>query len=138
VPVITLTWPCCLLVDVDSNNMSTDVITKLPSGNAVISLCQIPQPTEGHGWTIKNGVLEPLWTDEEEKLTLPRYVIDDLLNDVQDSDKAEDGDCILRNGIDDTMDSDDSDEAQKQKKNTTRTLSVNSIGLVRFWHSSVK
>jgi len=38
---------------------------------------------------------------EEEEMSLPQDVIDDLLNDVHDSDKEEDedGDCILQNGI---------------------------------------
>jgi len=47
---------------------------------------------------------------EEEELTLPQDVIDNLLNDVHDSDREEeeDGDCILQNGIEDTLDSDDS------------------------------
>ena len=48
------------------------------------------------------GVLEPLWTEEEEEFTLPQDVIDDLLNDVHDSDEEEDGDCILQNCICDT------------------------------------
>jgi len=45
-------------------------------------------------------------------------------HNINDEDEK-DGDCILQNGIDDPLDSDDSDEAQKQKN--TRTLSVNSI-----------
>jgi len=49
----------------------------------------IPLPTEGHGWTMKNEVLEPLWAEEEEELSLPQDVIDDLLNDVHDSDEEE-------------------------------------------------
>ena len=61
---------------------------------------------------MKNEVLEPLWAEEEEKLSLPQDVIDDLLNDVHDSDEdEEDGNCMLQNGIDDTLDSDDSGEA---------------------------
>jgi len=72
----------------------------------------IPQPIEGHRWTVKNEVLEPLWAEEEEQLSLPQDVIDDLLNDVHDSgEEEEDGDCILQNGIDDTLDSNDLDEA---------------------------
>jgi len=58
----------------------------------------IPQPIEGRGWTMKNGVLEPLWTEEEEELTLPQDAIDNLLNNVHGSDEEEeDGDCILQN-----------------------------------------
>jgi len=58
----------------------------------------IPQPIEGHWWTMKNGVLEPLWTEEEEELTLPQDAIDNLLNNVHGSDEEEeDGDCILQN-----------------------------------------
>jgi len=38
--------------------------------------------------------------EAEEEMSLPQDVIDDLLNDVHDSDKEEeDGDCILQNGI---------------------------------------
>jgi len=60
---------------------------------------------------MKNEVLEPLWTEEEEELSLPQDVTDDLLNAVHDSDEEEeDGDCILQNSIDNTLDSDDSDE----------------------------
>jgi len=37
---------------------------------------------------------------------------DEILNAVHDSDEEqEDGNCILQNGIDDTLDSNDSDEA---------------------------
>jgi len=72
----------------------------------------IPQPTAGHGWTMKNGVLKPQWAEEEEELTLPQDAIDNLLNDAHDSDEEEeDGDCILQNSIDNTLDSDDADEA---------------------------
>ena len=112
-PVITLTWPRCLLVDIVSNNMSAAVITKLPSGKpSEEPVPDIPQPTEGHGLTMKNDVLEPLWAEEEEELSLPQDVIDDLLNNVHDSDEEEeDGDCILQNGIDDKLDSNDLDEA---------------------------
>ena len=72
----------------------------------------IPQPTEGHRWTMKNEVLEPSWAEEEDELSLPQDIIDDLLNDVHDSDEEEEnGDCILQNGLDDILDSNDSDEA---------------------------
>jgi len=73
---------------------------------------EIPQTIEGHGWTMKNEVLEPLWAEEEEQLSLSHDVTDDLLNDVHDTDEdEEDGDCMLQNGTDDTLDSDDSGEA---------------------------
>jgi len=38
---------------------------------------------------MKNEVLEPSWAEEEEELSLPQDVIDDLLNDVHDSDEEE-------------------------------------------------
>jgi len=38
---------------------------------------------------MKNEVLESLWAEEEEELSLPQDVIDDLLNDVHDSDEEE-------------------------------------------------
>ena len=72
----------------------------------------IPQPTEGHGWKMKNGVMEPLWEEEEEEWSLRQDVIDKIPNAVHDSDEEEEnGDCILQNGIHDTLDSSDSDEA---------------------------
>ena len=49
-----------------------------------------------------NEEWESLWAEEEEELSLPQDVIDDLLNDVHDSDEEEDGDCILQNCIGDT------------------------------------
>ena len=76
----------------------------------------IPNPTEGHGWVVNNGSLEPLWTEEVEELTLPQSVIEDLVNDVPGSDDEEEDDresqCILQNGVDDSLDSssEDSDE----------------------------
>ena len=84
---MTLTWPSCLLVDVVSNNMSTAVITIWKHSDQPVP--DISQPTAGHGWTMKNGVLEPLRTEEEEELTLPQAVIDDLLNDVHDYNEEE-------------------------------------------------
>ena len=68
----------------------------------------IPEPTHGHGWVRNNGILEPLWTEEEEELVLPQDVIDGLLEDVLDS-EDEDGQYILQNGLDDSLDSDDSE-----------------------------
>jgi len=68
------------------------------------------------------GVLEPLLAEEEEEFTLPQDVIDDLLNDVHDSDEEEDGDCILQNCIGDTT--------ILMRLKGRRTHSVNSI--VRF------
>jgi len=62
-------------------------------------------------WTMKNEVLEPMWTEKEEELSLPQDVIDDLLNDVHDFEEEDEGDCIFQNVIDDTLDTDDSDEA---------------------------
>ena len=76
----------------------------------------IPNPTEGHGWVINNGSLEPLWTEEEEELTLPQTVIDDLVNGVPGSDDEEDDrECFLQNGLDDSLDSSSEDSDQDEK-----------------------
>ncbi len=60
---------------------------------------------------MNNGVQDPLWTEEEE-LTLPQPIIDDL-NDVSDTDDEDEGESILQNGLDDSLysSSEDSDEA---------------------------
>ena len=47
----------------------------------------IPNASEGHGWHVSDGILQPLWTDEVEELTLPESVIDDL---VRESERNED------------------------------------------------
>ena len=70
--------------------------------------------TDRYGWVLNNYILGPLWTEEEEELTLPQTVIDNLFNDVPDSDEEEENDreCVLLNGLGDTQDfsSKDSDE----------------------------
>ena len=78
----------------------------------------IPNPTEGHGWVINNGSLEPLWTEEEEELTLPQTVIDDLVNDFPGSDDEEEDDreCFLQNGLDDSLDSSSEDSDDQDEK----------------------
>jgi len=54
----------------------------------------------------------PRCPEEEEEWSLPQDVMDEILNAVHDSDEEEeDGDCILQNGIDDKLDSNDLDEA---------------------------
>ena len=35
----------------------------------------MPLPTEGHGWVLNNGLLEPVWTEEEEELTPVCYEV---------------------------------------------------------------
>ena len=54
----------------------------------------IPSPTEGHGWVLKNGMLEPTWTEEKDKV-LPPTVIGHLLNDFHDA-EDEDEECLLQ------------------------------------------
>ena len=74
----------------------------------------IPPPTDGHLWLMHSGVLEPLWTEEEEELTLPQAVIDDLLaNECESADSDEEdrgiGGFMLQNGMEDSLDSDSSE-----------------------------
>ena len=68
----------------------------------------IPEPTQGRGWVLNNGILEALWTEEEEELVLPQDVIGRLLEDLLDS-TNKDGPCIFQDGLDDSLDSDDSE-----------------------------
>ena len=32
----------------------------------------VPNPTEGHGWTVENGVMQPLWTGKD---VLPKNLV---------------------------------------------------------------
>ena len=52
---------------------------------------------------LNNGILSPLRTEEEEELVLPQG---GLLEDLLDLEN-EDGRCILQNGLQDSLDSDD-------------------------------
>ena len=48
----------------------------------------IPDPTDGHGWTMQHGVIEPLWTEGD---ILPSQLVDILRNSaVDDSDSEAD------------------------------------------------
>ena len=51
---------------------------------------EIPTPSAGHGWTISDGMLVPLWAEEKvEEVMLPKELVDQLL-DEQDSDDEDD------------------------------------------------
>ena len=39
----------------------------------------IPEANDGNGWHVCDGTLQPLWTEEDEKLTLPEAVINDII-----------------------------------------------------------
>ena len=39
----------------------------------------IPEANDGHGWYVCDGILQPLQTEEEEELTLPKNVINDII-----------------------------------------------------------
>ena len=38
----------------------------------------VPLPQHGHGWQVQDGVLQPIWTHEEEELVFPQDVIDEF------------------------------------------------------------
>ena len=65
----------------------------------------IPNPTEGHGWVLSDGILEPLWTEEKEERVLPQAAIDSLLDDLPDD---EDEESMLEN--DESLVSDESED----------------------------
>lgn len=48
-----------------------------------------PAASDGHGWVDVDGVLEPLWSSEEEKLILPPEIVD-FLEHLPDSDDDDD------------------------------------------------
>ena len=41
----------------------------------------MPDAADGHGWELREGFLQPLWTAEKEELLLPDAVIQDLLDE---------------------------------------------------------
>ena len=85
----------------------------------------IPNPTEGYGWILNNGILEPLWTEEEEELALPQTVIDKVLNDVPDAEEEEnDQECVLQNSLDDTHDFSSVQKALIKIRNSQHGLMV--------------
>ena len=51
---------------------------------------EVPSPLEGHGWTMVNGCMEPLWTDGD---ILPTRMLDIL--DTCESDSEDDSDVEL-------------------------------------------
>ncbi len=57
------------------------------------TLPEILNPTEGHGWVLKDGTLVPLWTEEED-LVFYQQVIYDLLSDAAEVDDEELRDCV--------------------------------------------
>ena len=57
---------------------------------AYVALQDVPDQACGHGWDIKGGAIQPLWTEEEDELTLPQSVIDDLLGEEQTDSDDED------------------------------------------------
>ena len=59
----------------------------------------IPKPNEGHGWHLSKGMLQPLWTEEEEELQLPESIIDDSTRETQSTDD-EDSENIDKNSDD--------------------------------------
>ena len=65
----------------------------------------IPNPTEGHGWTVDSGSMQPLWTDE---LVLPQElgdILEDSIQEAADVSEDEDEDEDIENGF--YSDSDD-------------------------------
>ena len=67
----------------------------------------VPNPHEGHGWTIEDGVMQPLWTSSE---VLPKQLVDILEStvddDTEDSEEEDDSDEDERNSSDSDTDSD--------------------------------
>jgi hypothetical protein len=65
----------------------------------------IPLPTEGHGWVLNNGLMEPFWTKEEEELILQQTVIHTMQNDFDDADPDEEEEGYEQDDIENSLDS---------------------------------
>jgi len=46
-----------------------------------------PSPTEGHGWTVQNGAMQPLWTDKD---LLTKELVDISKEIIQEAEDASD------------------------------------------------
>ena len=61
----------------------------------------VPSPTDGHGWTLDSGHLEPLWVDALDGPIIPEVIADEVdqlnANDIDDelSDNDSDADAPL-------------------------------------------
>ena len=55
--------------------------------NAHVPQPTVPSPTEFHGWTVENGVMQPLWTDKDMS---PKELVDILEETVQEAEDASD------------------------------------------------
>ena len=65
----------------------------------------------GHGWTLEDGVMQPLWTDND---VLPQELVDILEETVQESENNTDPDEEEEGGeglFSDTDDDDDDDDS---------------------------
>lgn len=49
----------------------------------------VPNPTDGHGWTVEHGITQPLWTDKD---VLPKELVDILEETLQETNDASDMD----------------------------------------------
>ena len=49
----------------------------------------MPEAKSGHGWHLCDGTLQPLWTEEEEELTLPDSVINDIITETETAENPE-------------------------------------------------
>lgn len=48
----------------------------------------VPEVSECHGWTQRDGILEPLWT-KEDVLILPQQMIEDLVEDASNTEEKD-------------------------------------------------
>ena len=64
----------------------------------------IPEASSGHGWHLCDGTLQPLWTEEEEELTLPDSVINDLIAETDMTESPESYITDNKNDSDDDTD----------------------------------
>jgi hypothetical protein len=66
---------------------------------AHIPVPEVPSPTDGHGWVMNDGVLEPLWTAKEEELVLPQPIIDGLTDEMPEGEDQLGEECPLQDGL---------------------------------------
>ena len=76
--------------------------------NAHVPQPTVPSQTEGHGWTVQNGAMQPLWTDKD---LLPKELVDiskEIIQKAEDASDTSDEDEEIEEGFFSDNDGDES------------------------------
>jgi len=70
--------------------------------NAQVPQTTVPSPTEGHGWTTENAVMQPLWTDKD---VLPKEldILEETIQEAEDATDTDNEDDEIEEGFSVTM-----------------------------------